>query len=266
MTHNRRRAAAAALTSALLLAAGPSASTPARPAPSGLPQEAIAAGYTKLIFDENFDRLDLSPDGAGNHRWYNQLWFQKPVDPEGRMKVRGGVLTVAAPYGIKSVQLETFAPKPGGRSTLFQYGYIEARIRYDFNTGGGSTFWMESEVATWHRLRKKFSPYCEIDIIEPQRGIRYGFSVHDFYALHRSNETPKDFRAHHPLTNAEEWTRYGVLWQPDRITFFRNGVAQGSVPAPQTCKDQRLFLVIGAQKHDGTGTQDAQFDWVRVWR
>ena len=245
------------------IALAPASFAPATAAP---PQEAIAAGYTHLVFSDEFDRLDLSPDGGGKHRWYGGLWYQSPIDPAGRFSARGGIATMTTPAGKKSTVMSSFAPKPDGTSTLFHYGYFEARMRYSFNPAGGGTFWLESENATWYRLRKQFSPYCEIDVIEPQKGIRYGFSVHDFYALNKSNETPIGFSDHHPMTNAEEWTTYGMLWQPGRISFYRNGVQTGSVPAPAVCDQQRLFLVAGSEKHADAAEQMADFDWIHVYR
>src|SRR4051794_7419758 len=32
-----------------------------------------ATGY-RLVFNEEFDKLDLSPDGLGIHQWYEKVW------------------------------------------------------------------------------------------------------------------------------------------------------------------------------------------------
>jgi len=43
---------------------------------SSVPPPAQGAGYTNLIFDDEFLSLNMSPNGCETYTWYNGIWYQ----------------------------------------------------------------------------------------------------------------------------------------------------------------------------------------------
>src|SRR5690242_3208594 len=92
-----------ALTSWQLLSKG----SPSRPA---LPPPPQAAGY-KLVFADDFDSLDLSPNGSGIHTWYQSIWWDKHIPNRSLIAVSNSVLTLKWRQGQGSFDttITTFA-------------------------------------------------------------------------------------------------------------------------------------------------------------
>src|SRR5437868_1795076 len=74
-SHEGRRGCLAVLLLVALLPVAPALTA------SGMPSPPDAAPGYRLVFNEEFDDLDISPDGAGLHTWYEGVWFRPKHAP-----------------------------------------------------------------------------------------------------------------------------------------------------------------------------------------
>ena len=120
-THGLVAAGAALLSLAFgVMAASPSL-TPPPP----------AAGY-RLVFNDEFDSLDLSPDASGNHTWYANVWFNHKPRPIQNISVSDGILHLKWTRGQKSDDTSIESASPDGRYFhAWRYAYFEARMKWD---------------------------------------------------------------------------------------------------------------------------------------
>jgi hypothetical protein len=255
---------------ALTLVAVPERMACAQADVPGVPPQAAAAGYDRLVFSEDFDSLDLSPDGGGNHKWYNGLWYRDPVDPD-RFTIQDGYLratTQMTPMdGTPMSFLTTWPRKRGaGRPRLFQFGYFEARIRFAPGPFNWPAFWLLARDRTRNDGKGGKGRWCEIDIFEGGRQRYFQGTVHDW----RDNVSTDNPNQHQMLADTEDlsqWNVVGALWEPGKISWFFNNRLLHTAPSPSVCDEQKLFLIVGAQKRAfGPLPTSVDVDWVHVYR
>lgn len=270
----------AGIWAALVLGAGCEAiAAGATPAPAPVPAPAAAAGYDELVFSDEFSALDLSPDGGGAHRWYNGLWYRAPVD-RGNFTIQDGYVratTNIMPLTVTSMAfLTTWPRKTGPRKTgprgkevaprLFHYGYFEARLRFSPGRFNWPAFWLLSSERTKTGGEGGKGEWCEIDIFEGGRPNIFWGTVHHW----KEGRSEANANAFMPLpagADMTQWNIVGALWQPDRVSWYFNGALMGSAPSPKVCDDQKLFLIVGAQKRAyGPLPTSVDVDWVHVYR
>jgi beta-glucanase (GH16 family) len=243
---------------------------PAQPS-SQVPAPAAAAGYERLVFADEFSDLDLSPDGGGTHRWYNNLWYRAPVAP-GNFTIQDGYVRASAnvmPQTVTSMAfLTTWPRKPGVKPRLFRYGYFETRLRFSPDRFNWPAFWLLSRDRTRTGGEGGKGEWCEIDIFEGGRPHIFWGTVHHWNG--KTNKSQTNDNAFMPLpegADMTQWNTVGALWQPGRISWYFNGVLMGSAPSPKVCDDQKLFLIVGAQKRaGGPQSTSVDVDWVHVYR
>jgi beta-glucanase (GH16 family) len=135
---------------------------------------------------------------------------------EGTCTYKSGLLSTARPRADNDSQY-LFA---------FTYGYVEARIKYPAVPGFFTAFWMLPANPT-------YSYKNEIDIVEilggHPRDMYMTYSQNygaDKYTLNKfdANGEPQDNGACPVRDYSEDWTRFGVDWQPDHIAWYINGV------------------------------------------
>lgn len=237
-------------------------------AEAGPPPEAVKAGYTHVVFSDDFSNLDLSPDGGGSHRWYNTLWMRGQVNPNKFHQMDGFVRleTEVEPRKIVQTTAITTMPRKPGTETLFHYGYFEARMRYQPGPYAWPAFWLLAKDRIGFDEAVGKGEWCEIDIFEGGRPKYFQGTVHhwlDFKSTTNQN-------AHFALpaeTNPGDWNTYGVLWTRQTISWFFNGKLLGSAPTPAICRKQKMFMIIGSQKRSmGPSPEVLDVDWVRVYR
>ncbi|WP_288413878.1 glycoside hydrolase family 16 protein [uncultured Novosphingobium sp.] len=233
------------------------------------PQQAIDAGYKNLVFSDDFNTLDMSPDGGGTHRWYNGLWQRGPVNP-ARFSVQDGVVRLTTDVDpraiIMTTAITTMPRKQPGTATTFRYGYFEARMRYNPGPFAWPAFWLLSADRPAINDKAGRGHWCEIDIFEGGRPTHYQGTVHDWRDFKSISNANQHFLLP-PTADLRQWNTYGALWTPSKITWFFNGIALGSAPTPRICQQQQLFLILGAQKRKfGPQPESLDVDWVHAYR
>src|SRR5579872_2214278 len=68
---------------------------------ANIPSPPAASGYN-LVFHDDFDHLDLSPDGGGSHTWYEGVWFNRKHAPLSNISASNSALTLAWQRGQES--------------------------------------------------------------------------------------------------------------------------------------------------------------------
>jgi len=237
-----------------------SMTVPARAQQPSPPAPALQAGFTRLSFSDEFLTFDLSSDGQGSHKWYNNLWYQAPSEPS-RFRLDEGVLTLTTRDDrVNSTSIVT-VPHRYGRRTVFRHGYFEARLKWPSDPNNFAAFWLFSDA---HARGVDGDHWCEIDIFESFADDLFLGTVHDWRA-NRSTPNPNNYhRLLKPIAVAE-WNVYGLLWEPGKLTWYLNDVAQMSATVPDVCEQQDMFLILSAQKRGGSGDQTLSIDWVRVF-
>lgn len=258
----------------------PPAVSQASDAQSQLAPPRQAAGY-RLVFQDEFDHLDLSPDGTGNHSWYPNVWFNHFRKPVENMTASGSVLSLIWRNGQGSYETSIETASPDGKyAHSWRYGYFEVRMRWDVIPGAWPGIWMIPEEAP---RRTDFydgrEDAGELDIFEGQ-----GDHPSMFYGtMHRWNDL-KELQSSNgrnsfwlPLgTDMSQYHTYGLLWEKGRMTwFFDDRPLHSETPYPIFDK-QSYFLALTMQEGanwkqgDMTGVRansmKMDVDWVRVWQ
>lgn len=235
-----------------------------------VPRAVELAGYTtEVLFDDFLElRIGARSEIAGS-TWYNSLWYQ-PERPADRFSIEGGVLRISSEPNGADVSL-TSVSRDGSAGKLFRFGYFEARMKWENSPATWAALWLFSFS---HMQNTDHGNWCEIDIIESMRPKTFSGTVHNW----------KNFRTTHNLNNDHflgadydpaQWHTYGVLVEPDTITWFFDADPIFSAPTPLPCKEQELFLVLTSQIHGASPglrpdsknsypRRSVYFDWIRV--
>ena len=127
----------------------PAAHKPLSPPPS-------AQGY-HLVFADDFNTLDLSPDGKGDHTWYRGIWQQQTLPPIGNVSVSSSILSLSGGV-VKHQEIQASAHFPQTLSTSPPGGMVTSKRvcggmsspehgphsgSYQYKTRPGRTFTME---------------------------------------------------------------------------------------------------------------------------
>jgi hypothetical protein len=107
------------------------------------PPQAVAAGFTNLIFDQEPGPWDIG-FGVGGHKWNAGMWFQTVPSPSSFTLDANGIMTITNSTGMDggvgtSLCTQFYQwPDPTWSGTSFTGGYFEA---YMFCTDW-SAFWL----------------------------------------------------------------------------------------------------------------------------
>jgi beta-glucanase (GH16 family) len=247
--------------------------------------------FLHLTFHDDFDQHPLAsgtwtPHYAGGAAWPEARYWggdgsdfkrktsyngeqQIYVDPRyaGRgtvplgldpFRVHDGVLSIVAnrvPPELKSLLFEneyTSGILTTQSSFSQKYGYFEIRSKIPVGTGVWPAFWMLANDGGWPP---------EIDVMEG-RGEEPGTFVMTTHWRHRDTQRIESCPQEFMLQDASStFHDYGVLWEPDRITYFvdRKPVTDIKVPVGF---DDPMYLIInlamGAKYFKGVGFVDAE--------
>ena len=193
---------------------------------------AWCAGWELVFSDEfNGDKLDRT-------KWttryiYNNETMDRFNDEKQRYRdnhvVSGGVLNLTAK---KNEGADTFESAMIRSHQTFYYGYYEARVFLPNARGSWPAFWLEAD----YDIDGKFWHPPEIDIfeyvingVEDKPNMLHSSakssekSTPQPYTFVDSSFTPKS----HSLVSKEDlnkdWHIAGLVWAPDRISFFWDG-------------------------------------------
>lgn len=246
---------------------------PGKPAPPSQAQ-----GY-KLVFADEFDALDLSPDGRGIHEWYEGIWFNHQHAPRKNISAANSMLCLKWDRGQRGTDTSISTLSPFIQNfAVWRYGYFEARLRWDVVKGAWPAFWLiPLEDATGQDIYNGTKESGEIDIFEGQGDephVFYG-TIHDWVNLHdRANRNN-----HFPLPGSvdlNQFHTYGLLWTPGKVTWYLDNQPLHSESTPAIFDRQNFFLVLGMQEGEDwkagnlsgvtASSMTLNVDWVRVWQ
>jgi acid phosphatase len=231
-------------------------------------------GYHVALVDD-FDTLDISPDGTGSHTWYNGLWWTSSPAPLSQASVNASVLSLTWQQGqsVADTSIETFG-LGGSSSHTFRYGYFEARMRWNPVVGAWPAFWLIPVEGA-----QGATDTGELDIFEGQGDSPSTFfgTLHEW--VNNSDVWNTGGSNAFPLPNGADYAQfhtYAALWTPGDVTWYFDDVPLHSEATRAIFDAQSFFLVLSMQEGAGwnagdlTGVSDSMMaldvDWVRVWQ
>ena len=150
---------------------------------------------------------------------------------EDAVRVENGSLVITAQRRQMGDRQYTSARILTRDLASFTYGYFEARMRTPAIDGMWPAFWMLPQPTDHSSTNNVYGGWAangEIDIMEAKGRLQ---NVVDT-TLHFGGGWPTNtYRGgSYPMaTSTEEWHTYGLDWQPDRMTWYVDGVAVYSV-------------------------------------
>lgn len=246
-----------------------------------------ASGY-RLVFSDDFDTLDLSPDGKGVHKWYEGVWFSHHHAPLTSIAAERSAVSLTWNRGQEQpdTSIATFS-RYSPSFHAWRYGYLEARMKWKPDPGAWPALWLiPVQDATREDVYAGVKESGEIDIFEGNGQSPQSFfgTIHDWRQDPENLNKMKDIantgkNNRFPLpqeTDFSQYHTYGMLWEPEKITWFFDGKPLHSEKTYTVFDRQDYFLIIGMQEGSGwkesdlTGVTSEQMtltvDWVRVWQ
>lgn len=265
---------AATQTETITAPISPGCSGPQSP-PTAAPAQAAAAGFNKLVFDDEFNSINtISPTNAGTYNWYTWNPYSTSAEmPLSDFQVSNGCLTIETDLSGYSAGLMTINSTTDTAGT-FQHGYFEARMQfYPAGSEGGAwpAFWSYALQAV-----QGATPYAELDFVEAYPGGKGGATqgnngvtllttVHQWTSSSSSTQQPNDVPTLPANFNYDAFHIYGCLWTTDSVTWYIDNqpvmtVATGPGTSFTALEQDQMFLVLGTGKN-----WPATYDYVHVW-
>jgi beta-glucanase (GH16 family) len=255
----------------------PSVPPPSSPGPSS-PSPHGATGSWTLAFDDEFDgtSLDLS---KWRPNWLSgsDTGVTKPVDDAElscydprQVSVAGGALALTAEARRCTASNGVTYPYASGlvesrHDYTYTYGFAEARMLLPANTDG-SRGAVGSCGPNWPAfwINGYGSSVGEIDVMECL-GDDTRWTYHWDGYRQSSASVPAGWRAAMPRT-ADGWHTFGVNWQPNRLTFYYDGVEVGTQTVAVPTDPHYLIANLGVSGTRISAPQTVKIDYVRVWQ
>jgi len=254
------------------------------------PSVAAEAGFSKLVFCDDFDSLstiDVKTTGAPGFNWYTRQPFGRGRTPESDYSVANSVLSVTDNnnynWGIASMDPKTRS------GNAWTFGYFEARLSIDPdaapNGPGWPAWWADSAYHFCYESRDSPEPFAELDFVEVPEARRTAFAGTlsewaNGMAVHyrNSNNFPR------VNVNWAQWHTVGVLWVRGRVTWYLDGrpvivqeYSASSNPRPHSFSSSHsqehagLFAKLDSERLGelmilgSASGWPLNVDWVRVW-
>jgi hypothetical protein len=233
------------------------------------PNNPAASGMV-LTFDDEFNSLSMSNDGAANGTtWTNHLWYQQP--DSNIASVSNGVLNLSSDGANNMVATVNSAAQGFSQ----KYGYFEARIKVPAGQGTWPAFFL---ISTDHALNGP-APASELDIMEGQGSQPNAY----WTTLHRDSAHAGDQQNGNNFVDtgvnlSAGFHTFSALWSPNSnvITWYLDGKEVATAPKYDTTDSSPMEVILGSQIGDMTGTNQPngstpnpavmQVDWVRVYQ
>jgi len=259
------------------------------------PVAASSAGYATLAFDDEFSS-DTVSDSSTSRNWYPYNPYGGPILNAAQYGVSGGNLVIstdASGYSSGLTSISSLNPtaisRPGsiaangGNGLLFQFGYFEARLKYD-NTLSPRTPTGHSWPAFWSNAiqgpQNQADNYAELDFMEawPINDPPYilmSCTLHEWTRGWTIDHEPSGINDNVQTLNniitppdfvQDGFNTYGCLWTPTSVEWFINNQSVASVaigaatPYPSAATNE-VYLVLGTGQN-----WPVTFDYVRVWQ
>ncbi|MFT4049941.1 MAG: glycoside hydrolase family 16 protein [Solirubrobacterales bacterium] len=275
---------------------------------SGTPDAAPSSGggtttdstssNARLLFDDEFDGGALNTAAwntqrrdsrAGSFPFLPYNWIEGAGYATKNVAVADGSANLTVTDDKIASSYHPFTKSTGMINTdklfSFKYGYVEARVKVPRCQGCWPSFWVMPQSDNWPP---------EIDIFE---FVNSAAEPYPYATPHWSQATQpadldnqsvfwdsankqayKNFRPAGTRDLTGEYHRYGMLWKPNLIEFYIDGVPGGSITDPARIPQEPMYLIfmmaIGDPKIAATlgvnftwtpaGNQ-MQLDWVHVW-
>lgn len=229
----------------------------------------------ELVFDENFDTLDVSGWGTGT-RWiahtpwngdFGDALFVDP-EPDFPFTVENGILRIEASKGEDGLWRSGLlaSSDPSGAGFHLEFGYFEMRAKLPQGPGVWPAFWLIHNTGPDSSL--------EIDVLE-----FYGHQpdvYHSVVHVWPKNDTleKQTFALDHAVPSgslSEAFHDYGVSVGKEEIVFYLDGQEMGRVPTPLEHMGP-MFILLNLALGSGwpiEETPDPSFmyvDYVRAYR
>lgn len=246
----------------------------------------VPAGYQQVWGDEfSGDKLDAT-------KWTFWAWRQggRTVHPEN-VSVHDGAVHFVTTRGIDMKMVDPSAIYSLNKME-YRYGYAEIRIKTKTNDAACPAWWMKSN--TDNKDRKDLDGEAEVDAFEACSNDGCGVADTERSTLHKwlrysdGEPNPGDFHGARsgsstPVSQTD-WITVGVLWTPDKIVTYVNGVEQKNsnfdlntdIPTAQGPSGMGMFRdplymilnggVTGPVDNFLGGTYDTQVDYVRLYQ
>ncbi len=208
-----------------------------------IPAAAEAAGFTKLVFAEDFESdtaIDFSGEGKEGYSFYaDRPYLLETLTPE-ECQMKDSVLYLKPRVCRSAIGLGSYS-KAGKTGFTMHYGYAEARIRAGHPTGeydGVPAFW---GIGLKDYVGQPWEHCGELDILEivvpsnDKDKMIYTGTLHDHWRGHGRDENgnPKNVFASN-LINATgyqdnfdfidgEWHTYAALWTEGYVAWYMDG-------------------------------------------
>ena len=248
---------------------------PPPPPPFGEPAAIAGQGY-RQAFRDDFDGTSLGSTWTPKEFWED--------DPRpGAVAVSDGTVKIRNAWPYYDDQSITTGPYSFGDpvKNAWEFGYFEARMKFTDAKGSWPAFWLISSAhATWPNW-----PSCpesdlnfELDIMEYQ-----GDEPTQFYGTEHRNTgdlcgtqdaTRSAFTK--PGKLAGTWHTFAVKWTASDLTWYVDGVQQGSPQPLFDSGDQLMYLALTMQAcgWDSSNACDSttpavletEVDYVDVWQ
>ena len=243
------------------------------------------AGNWSLIFADDFSGSELDPA-----RWVTCYWWADDLCTNSGNKemqlysrknlfLDNDTITMRADFDALIGPKERFFPyssgmitsgiryseKPAPSRFAFQFGYVEVRAKPPAGKGLWSALWL---------LPDRLTSRPEIDIMEVLGDSGDKLRMH----IHYRDKNDKRKSIGETLSVEDQtggWQIYGLLWQPDRITWYLNGKAMWSVTDRHAIPTEKLYFLAnlavggewpGAPDKDTRFPADFLLDYVRIWQ
>jgi len=241
------------------------------------PPMAAKAGFTTLVFQDEFDVWPDIGFGENGHQWQAGLWWEQVPNPLS-FKQFGTTLTImggpSQPVNLCTQDHVIPAGATSAGGTQFLGGYFEARMQcWDW-----SAFWLFCWDRPWVWASKvdPNNPMTwtnEIDIVETDPG----FYNSVWHTLHRNSSgdslpdqqnSPVEFDTNTGIVGY--WHNYGLLWTQNKLTWFVDEIPVLSLPPyPSTWQPTQLVLTAAPGGVNGSPSKTpipvTKVDWVHVW-
>lgn len=260
-----------------------------------VPEPAATAGFDRLTFCDDFDSLssiDVNGTGAPGFNWYTKLPFSPGRTLPSAYSISDSVLTVTSTGYTANWGLTTRDPVTGyGRA--FNFGYFEARIKFDPSLApdsrGWPSFW---SLDAYHTEYNNDNTWAELDFFEAYTGGHASYRGEYLGTIHQEfphrpgyENVPGDWYVPKPAVNWNSWNIIGCLWQQGQVTWYLNGnvvitqsysavappkpppPAPHNMPTPDSTGIYKVLdsdlmqLIVGSSPG-----WPLQIDYVRVWQ